>query len=173
MQTSESDNSRHTRVTLIAAMDLNGVIGRGGDMPWHLPGDLRWFKQNTQGKPIVMGRRTFESIGRALPRRRNFVITRNTDFTAAGVETVADLKQAVTLVGPAAELMVIGGAHIYALALPYADRLLITRIEAEYRGDTWFPTIDWSQWQLVADTPQTATESAPAHRFMTYQRIVS
>lgn len=159
------------RISLIAAMDANGVIGAGGGMPWHLPDDLRWFKQNTRNKPIVMGRRTFESIGRALPHRRNLVLTRQADFHAAGVEVVDHLETALARASGAAELMVIGGAQIYALAMPQADRLLITRIEAEYDGDTWFPEVDWARWRLVADDPRPATDDTPAYRFMTYERI--
>ncbi|MGB7757554.1 MAG: dihydrofolate reductase [Salinisphaera sp.] len=159
------------RISLIAAMDANGVIGAEGGMPWHLPDDLRWFKQNTRDKPIVMGRRTFESIGRALPHRCNLVLTRQADFHAAGVEVVDRFETAVARAVGAAELMVIGGAQVYALAMPQADRLLITRIEAEYDGDTWFPEIDWARWRLVADEPRPAADDTPAYRFMTYERI--
>ncbi|AWN17790.1 dihydrofolate reductase [Salinisphaera sp. LB1] len=159
------------RISLIAAMDVNGVIGARGGMPWHLPEDLRWFKHNTRGKPIVMGRRTFESIGRALPHRRNLVLTRQPGFRAAGVVVVDRLDAALAQAGDATELMVIGGAQVYALALPQADRLLITRIEAEYAGDTWFPAVDWAHWRLVAEEPRAATDDTPAYRFMTYARI--
>lgn len=161
-------------ISLIAAMDANGVIGAEGGMPWHLPDDLRWFKQNTRHKPIVMGRRTFESIGRALPQRRNLVLTRRPDFDGHDdVEIIGNFDTAVARVAAtdAAELMVIGGAQIYALALPQAERLLITRIEAEYAGDTWFPDIDWTRWRLVADDPRAATDNTPAYRFMTYERV--
>jgi dihydrofolate reductase len=159
------------RISLIVAMDANGVIGAAGAMPWHLPDDLRWFKQNTQGKTIVMGRRTFQAIGRALPKRRNIVVTRNTGFAAQGVETVPSFDRAIEIAQPADELMVIGGAQIYALALPWAGRLLITHIEAEYPGDTHFTEIDWAQWQLVSEIPCPATASTPAYRFATYDRI--
>ena len=159
------------RISLIAAMDANGVIGVAGGMPWHLPDDLRWFKQNTRDKPIVMGRRTFESIGRALPNRRNLVLTRRNDLDADGIETVDTFDNALARTAGAAELMVIGGAQIYALALPRADRLLITRIDAEYRGDTWFPTVDWADWRLIADDPRAPLGDNPGYRFMTYERI--
>lgn len=158
-------------LALIAAMDVNGVIGADGGMPWHLPADLRWFKKNTRDKPVLMGRRTFESIGRALPHRRNLVMTRRGDFTPEGAEIVADLDDALARVAGADELMVIGGAEIYRLALARASRLLITRIEAEYEGDTRFPDVDWARWQLVADDPHPAAEGNPGYRFMTYERI--
>ncbi|KEZ77569.1 dihydrofolate reductase [Salinisphaera hydrothermalis] len=159
------------RISLIAAMDANGVIGASGGMPWHLPDDLRWFKQNTRDKPILMGRRTFESIGRALPHRRNMVLTRRADIEAADIETVDAFDAALARVAGAAELMVIGGAQVYTLALPYADRLLITRIDAEYTGDTWFPAVDWRHWRLIADDPRPPVGETPGYRFMTYERI--
>src|SRR5699024_3515491 len=109
-------DSRHSpHISLIVAMDKKGVIGVNGSMPWHLPGDLRWFKENTLGKPIVMGRKTYESIGRALPGRRNLVMTRGTDFVASDAETVCSFEQAVVAVAESDELMVIGGAQIYTL----------------------------------------------------------
>jgi len=159
-------------LTLIAAMDDNGLIGAHGGMPWHLPGDLRWFKQHTLDKPILMGRRTFESIGRALPRRRNLVLTRDPDLAGDGIEAVADVDTAMRRAGEAGapELMVIGGAQVYALTMARAERLLITRIEARYAGDTWFPEVNWPDWELLAEQRVAAAEARPAHRFMTWQR---
>ncbi|WP_423823625.1 dihydrofolate reductase [Salinisphaera sp. SPP-AMP-43] len=159
------------RLTLIVAMDRQGVIGADGGMPWHLPEDLRWFKQQTSGKPILMGRKTFESIGRALPKRRNLVITRRPDSPASGAETVTSVEQAKGLCQGEDELMVIGGAEIYALALPEASGLLVTRIEAEYAGDTVFPEVDWNEWRLVDEQPRAAEQGRPAYCFMTYQRV--
>lgn len=158
------------RIGLIAALDRNGLIGSAGGMPWHLPEDLRWFKRQTQGRTILMGRRTFDSIGRALPRRRNLVMTRQRDFGAPGVEVVRDLAAACAGLGDGDELMVIGGAQIYALALPHAHCLLLTRIEAGYAGDTWFPPVDWPQWRLVDEQAGRRESGAPAYRFMTYER---
>ncbi|MES1949288.1 dihydrofolate reductase [Salinisphaera sp. S4-8] len=162
------------RLSLIAAMDQNGVIGADGGMPWHIPGDLRWFKQQTLHKPILMGRRTFESIGRALPKRDNLVLTRDAGFYAEGVQRVGDIDTAIALAAAegAGELMVIGGAQVYGLTLDRADTLQLTRIEATYRGDTWFPEIDWPQWQRVYEDYVPATADTPAHRFMTWQRRV-
>lgn len=147
------------------------MIGANGGMPWHLPDDLQWFKHQTQGKPIVMGRRTFESIGKALPRRRNFVLTRCADFAAPGIEAVNSLAAVADRVAGNDQIMVIGGAQIYALALPAAQRLVLTRIEAEYAGDTWFPAVDWAQWRCVHTESHPARGNTPAYRFMTYERI--
>ncbi|MBS62247.1 dihydrofolate reductase [Salinisphaera sp.] len=172
MSTANDLSPADVRLSLIAAMDENGVIGADGGMPWHIPDDLRWFKQQTLNKPILMGRRTYESIGRALPKRRNLVLTRDAGFDAQGVECVADVEQAIGIAAGdgAAELMVIGGAQVYGLTLARATTLQITRIEARYTGDTWFPAIDWDDWQLVYEQRVDATADTPAHRFMTWQR---
>lgn len=161
------------RISLIVAMDDNGVIGHEGGMPWHLPADLRHFRQHTMGKPILMGRRTFESIGRPLPDRDNLVLTRRGDFRADGVRRVGDLEAGIALAAGegAAELMVIGGAQVYGLALPRADRLLITRIDGTYPGDTWFPALDPDAWETVADDYQAADDRNPvACRFLDLRR---
>jgi len=160
------------RITLIAAMDRHGVIGADGGMPWHIPGDLRWFKAQTIGRPILMGRRTFESIGRALPRRRNLVLTRDPDFAGPRVERVSSLDATLALLAEddGDELVVIGGAQVYALALPRATCLKITRIEACYAGDTWFPDVDWDEWETVDKQSIPAANDTPAHCFMTLHR---
>ena len=172
MSTANVLSPADVRLSLIAAMDQNGVIGAEGGMPWHIPDDLRWFKQQTLNKPILMGRRTFESIGRALLKRRNLVLTRDSNFMADGVERVADVQQAIDIAAAdgAAELMVIGGAQIYGLTLERAHTLQLTRIDAAYTGDTWFPEIEWEAWQLVYEQCVPATGDVPAHRFMTWQR---
>jgi len=159
-------------LTLIVAMDENGVIGVDGGMPWHIPDDLRWFKAQTLDKPILMGRNTFESIGRPLPRRRNMVLTRDPTFAAAGCDTVNSLDAAIEAgrASGAAELMVIGGAQVYALALSRASRLLVTRIEQSYAGDTHFPIVDWGDWENTWEQPVDSTDGQPAYRFMTWQR---
>lgn len=130
-------------------MTRERVIGRDGGLPWHLPADLKHFKATTMGKPIVMGRKTYESIGKALPGRLNIVITRNPDWSATGVTTVSSLDAAVAATTDAAELMIIGGAQLYAAALPRADRLHITFIERAVDGDTHFPPIDWTDWRMA------------------------
>lgn len=168
----DAQRLEYPQLTLIAALDAGGVIGADGGMPWHIPDDLRWFKRHTLDKPILMGRRTYESIGRALPRRRNLVLTRDAAFAVAGCESVASLDDAIAIArdDAAPELMIIGGAQLYALALARASRMHLTHIEARHAGDTFFPAVDWSQWQLVAEEAVAAAGEVPAHRFMTWQR---
>lgn len=147
------------RVTLIAAMDHARVIGAGGGMPWHLPADFRWFRRHTLGKPIAMGRRTFESIGRALPKRTNIVVTRSPDFSAADVRTASSLEQAMAIAAStgADELMVCGGAVLYEAAMPLAERLLVTVVHTCVEGgDTWFPAFSLDTWRVAS------AEHAPA-----------
>ena len=135
-------------ISLIVAHDENRVIGYKNELPWHLPGDLKYFKEMTMGKPIVMGRKTFESIGRPLPGRRNIVITRNADYKAEGIEVVGSLKDALTLVSDAEEIMIIGGAQIFEQVMPIADKLYITLINHTFKGDTYFPTYD--EWKKTS-----------------------
>ncbi len=131
------------RLGIIVAVAANGVIGAQGDLPWRLPEDLRHFKQITLGHAIIMGRATWDSIGRPLPRRRNIVVTRNRSFRADGVEVAHSLDEALTLARTTdPEPFVIGGASLYAEALPRATRLEITEVHAEVPGDTWFPGFD-------------------------------
>ncbi|KGQ32780.1 dihydrofolate reductase [Gallibacterium genomosp. 2] len=133
-------------LSLIVAMTKNRVIGRDNQMPWHLPADLAWFKKNTLGKPVIMGRKTFQSIGRALPNRKNIVLSRQ-GFQADGIEVVSDLSQALALIKGENEVMIIGGGHLFAETLPIADRLYLTEIDAELQGDTFFPEIDPMVWK--------------------------
>ena len=133
-------------VSLLVAATENGVIGRDNGMPWHLPDDLKHFKALTLGKPVLMGRRTFDSIGRPLPGRTNLVLTRAVDWAVPGATAVPDLDAALRAAGTAAELVVAGGAQVYALALPRASRLYLTRIHAVIEGDTRFPDLDLSSW---------------------------
>lgn len=135
------------RLTIIAALADNGVIGRAGGLPWHLPDDLRRFKSLTMGRPILMGRRTFESIGRALPGRRNLVLTRGTNPLPAGVEPVASLASALERCAAVDELCVIGGADVYRQTLAQADRLELTRVHVTLAGDATFPDFDSTHWQ--------------------------
>jgi dihydrofolate reductase len=135
------------RVSLVVAWARNRVIGRAGTLPWHLPEDLRRFKQTTLGHPIVMGRKTWDSIGRPLPGRRSIVITRNVHWAAAGCETAASLEQALAMCQGAPEVFVIGGAQLFARALPLAQRLILTQIDADFEGDVFFPPIDLAAWR--------------------------
>lgn len=137
-------------LTVIVAMDRNRVIGRDGDLPWHLPNDLKRFKAVTMGHPIIMGRRTHESIGRALPGRANLVLSRQADYYADGCEVFSALPEALRSLADDSEAMVIGGAAVYAAALPVSNRLLITEVDTEVAGDVYFPEIVRSEWTETA-----------------------
>lgn len=141
-------------LSLIVAIAANGVIGRDNALPWHIPEDLKWFKENTLGKPVIMGRRTWDSIGRPLPRRPNIVVTRQADWSAEGAHVAHSLAEALALANrlapEAAELMVIGGNSLFAEALPAARRLYLTEIGREYQGDTVFPPFDRQEWREVS-----------------------
>jgi dihydrofolate reductase len=129
-------------ISLIAAMANNRVIGKDNQMPWHLPADLGHFKAVTLGKPVIMGRKTYESIGRPLPGRRNIVISRNSDYKVEGCDTAISLEEAMELVNEVEELMIIGGGHLYSQAMPLADRLYLTFIDLNVGGDTLFPEFE-------------------------------
>ncbi|MGY3852924.1 type 3 dihydrofolate reductase [Aeromonas aquatilis] len=161
------------KISMIAAMAHDRVIGKDNQMPWHLPADLAHFKRVTLGKPVLMGRKTFESIGRPLPGRRNLVISRNPDYQAEGIEVVGSVEAAQALLAGSAveELMVIGGGHLYAEMLPSADRLYLTQIDLAVEGDTRFPVFDDGQWQRVDSESHPADEKNPhPYRFETWQR---
>ena len=128
-------------ISMIAAMADNRIIGKDNQMPWHLPADFAWFKRCTMGKPVVMGRKTYESIGRPLPGRLNIVISRDETLKVEGVTTVTSIEQALDVAGDVEEVMIIGGGAIYAACLPMANKLYVTHIEAAIDGDTQFP--DW------------------------------
>ncbi|USH02170.1 type 3 dihydrofolate reductase [Grimontia kaedaensis] len=131
------------KISMIAAMAKGRVIGKDNAMPWYLPADFTWFKQNTLGKPIIMGRKTYESIGRPLPGRRNIVISRNENWSAEGVESTTSIDEAIARVGDVEEAVIIGGGAIYEASMPRADKLCLTFINAEIDGDTCFP--DWGE----------------------------
>jgi dihydrofolate reductase len=159
------------RVTLILARARNGVIGAGGGLPWHLPEDLAFFKRTTMGHPIVMGRKTWESIGRPLPGRRSVVVTRDRGFSATGAEVVHSLDEAIALCCTAEEIFVIGGAHLYAVALPRADRLLLTEIHADFEGDTFLPAPSADTWAEASREEHPATNTRPFRfDFVDYRR---
>ena len=139
-----------TILSMIVAHANNRVIGKNNDMPWHLPADLAYFKKTTLGKPIIMGRKTFQSIGRPLPGRKNIVISRDEAYQVEGVEVVNSVDAALALVGDSAEVMVIGGGAIYQHCLAAAQRLYITHINADIAGDTYFPEYDLTVWKKVA-----------------------
>lgn len=154
-----------TAVTVVAAIARNGVIGRGGDLPWHLPDDLRRFKQLTMGHLLVMGRRTFASIGRALPGRRTVVLTRGAALDDREDVLVArSLDEALAHARPGEDACVVGGAEVYRAALPVADRLCLTHVDADVEGDVRFPPVDWSAWLLVREEYHPA-DPRHAHAF--------
>ena len=157
-------------ITLVAAMATNRAIGLDGQMPWHLPRELKHFKETTMGKPIVMGRKTFESIGRALPGRQNLVVTRNSQFDAPGCDMAGSLEEAVELaVGE--EVMIIGGGQLYAEALPLADRMVLTLVDSMPEADTWFPRWDDADWNEVACRDEAPDDRNPhAYRVIEIER---
>jgi dihydrofolate reductase len=165
-------------IALIAAVADNGVIGAAGAMPWRLATDMKRFRALTMGKPVIMGRRTFTSIGKPLPGRANIVITRQRDFAADGITVVASLDEALAAGAKAAagtgagEVMVIGGGEIYALAMPHADRLHLTHVHARPDGDARFPAIDPAAWRGAAreEVPAGGKDSAST-TFVTYERV--
>ena len=159
------------RLTLIVARARNGAIGFGGTLPWRLPEDLAHFKRTTMGHPIIMGRRTWSSIGRALPGRRSIVVSRNASFDAPGAEVVPSLEAALERAGDAPEVFVIGGARLFAEAAQRAQRMIVTQIDADFEGDTFFPQPDPREWVAVEREPHAATATRPfAIEFITYDR---
>jgi len=153
-------------------MDKNRVIGINNSLPWKLPVDMQWFRKNTLGKPIIMGRKTFESFGaRALPQRKNIIITRDPTYKAEGAEVVHSIEDALKAAGDVEEVMVIGGANLYEQMLPKADRLYITEVQSEFEGDAWFPEVDLSNWKEVQRSESVVDEkNAYACHFKTYEK---
>ena len=146
------------KISIIVAASANGVIGAGGELPWHLPDDFRYFRQVTMGKPVVMGRRTWESIGKPLPGRRNIVVTRQPGFEAEGASVVDSPQAAVAAAEGAGELMVIGGGEIYRRFLPNAATVYMTLVRANVEGDTHFPPLDEREWALESRERHAADE---------------
>jgi len=145
-------------LSLVVAVAENGVIGNGNQLPWHLPDDLQRFKALTMGKPIVMGRKTYDSIGKPLPGRTNIVVSRQTNLTIAGCTVVATLGAALEAAGEGAEVMIIGGAAIFREALPVAQRIYLTRVHAAVAGDIFFPRLEPGQWRETSVTLHPADE---------------
>ena len=148
------------QITLVAAMGKNRAIGLEGRMPWRLPAELQHFKRTTMGKTIVMGRKTWQAVGRPLPGRQNIVISRNPGFLADGAEVADSLENALET-ATSQEVMVIGGGQLYALALPLASRMVLTLIDIEPKADTWFPEWDEAQWQQVGERRYEADDENP------------
>ncbi|PKM30768.1 MAG: diacylglycerol kinase [Gammaproteobacteria bacterium HGW-Gammaproteobacteria-11] len=164
-------------IALIAAMGRNRVIGRDNQLPWHLPEDLKYFRSMTWGKPIVMGRKTFDSLGRPLPGRTNIVISNQSGLRIPGASVQPDIDAALDQAATQAaldgvdEIMVIGGETLYRQMLARADRLYLTLVDAEPQGDAWFPVIHAEDWQLVEDRAVEGTADYPAHRYQRLDRV--
>lgn len=161
-------------ISLIVAHDPNRVIGLNNEMPWHIPDDLAYFKDKTMGKAIVMGRNTFESIGRVLPGRKNIIITRNPSYKVEGADVVGTIDEAVKI-GESyhEEVMIIGGEQILRAVLPRADRLYITFIQNVFKGDTFFPSYTLDEWSLVDTTNDMQTPDGITYAYLVYERKAS
>lgn len=160
------------KLAIVAAVARDGVIGRGNRIPWRLPEDMAHFRELTTGHPVVMGRRTWESLPdsfRPLPDRRNVVVTRNPDWTAEGAERVGSLEEALALLEGEPQVFVIGGAELYTSALPRADELLLTEIDADIDGDVYFPHWEQAEFEEVARDRRTAADGTP-FAFVRYAR---
>jgi dihydrofolate reductase len=160
------------RISLVASVARDGGIGHAGQLLVHLPGDLPRFKRMTMGAPLVMGRKTWDSIGRPLPGRRSIVISRDPAWQAAGAERAASLEEALALAGDAERVFVIGGAEIFALALPLADDLELTEIDAQFPADAFFPAWDRAAFRQISSEPQT-TPDGVGYRYCSYRRTIT
>lgn len=158
-------------ISMIAAMANERIIGKDNQMPWHLPADFAWFKRCTLGKPVIMGRKTYESIGRPLPGRQNIVISRDSNLEIDGVETVTSIEQALSVAGDVDEVMIIGGGSIYASCLPITNRLYVTYIDANLDGDTQFPAWDESFVESYSESYQADEKNAYDMRFVVLDRV--
>lgn len=162
-------------LSLIVAASENNVIGKGGDLPWHLPAELKYYRSQTIGKPNIMGRRTHEAIGRPLPKRRNIVISRDPAYKAEGCDAVTTIEQAIDVAkrDNPEETFVIGGAEIYKLALPLIDRLYFTRVHTTVEGgDTFFPEVHWDEWKEIRSEHHPAdAENSIAFTIFVYERV--
>ena len=166
----------HLPLSLIAALGENRVIGVDNSMPWHLPGDFKYFKATTLGKPIIMGRKTWDSLGRPLPGRLNLVVSRQAELVLDGAEVFPSLEAAMARAEQwareqgADEIMLIGGAQLYAQALAQADRLYLTQVALSPEGDAWFPEFDPAQWKRVSSAENPAVDDKPAYVFEVWER---
>lgn len=160
-------------ISFIVAMDKNRVIGKNNQLPWHLPADLQFFKKTTMGHPIVMGRKTHESIGKPLPGRENIIVTRNEDYYREGCTVIHSPMELKLMEGQKqGEIFVIGGAELFQTLFPIADRMYITMIDHEFEGDTYFPEFDQSDWALVSVEPGKTDEKNPyKYSFHIYERL--
>ncbi|QOR65155.1 dihydrofolate reductase [Cytobacillus suaedae] len=159
-------------ISLLVAMDNNRLIGKDNDLPWHLPADLAYFKLVTMGHSIIMGRKTFDSIGRPLPGRENIIITRNKEYKADGCKVIHSIEEVLELNQNDKELFIIGGAEIFKEVLSHADRLYITEIDAVFEGDIFFPDFPLNEWQIISSEKGPKDEKNPYdYHFVVYERI--
>lgn len=160
-------------ISFIVAMDENQLIGKNNELPWHLPADLAYFKRVTMGHPIIMGRKTHESIGRALPGRENIILTRNKNYTSDSCTVLHTLDDIISLGQiKEEELFVIGGAEIFKELLPITDRLYMTHIYHEFEGDTFFPKINWEEWKIINREDGITNEKNPyRYEYVVYEKI--
>lgn len=159
------------RISLIVALDKNFVIGNKGHIPWHLPADLEHFRKITMGKPIIMGRTTFESIGKVLPGRLNVVLTHDTSYQLTGVLVAHSVEDALKIAGTVSEAMVIGGAKVYRQFMSLAYRMYLTLIDGELEGDAYFPKFDWNNWREVeSETHKADRKNLYPYTFVTLER---
>lgn len=161
-------------ISLIVAHDPNRVIGYNKDLPWHIPGDLAYFKEKTMSKAMVMGRNTYESIGKVLPGRKSIIVTRNPSYKVEGAEVVNNLVDAIEMAkSHHNEVMVIGGEQIFRAILPKADRLYITFIQQTFKGDTYFPPYSSDEWVLTEKSEEMKTSDGITYVYLVYDRKVS
>nr|WP_304219848.1 dihydrofolate reductase [Fredinandcohnia onubensis] len=160
-------------ISLLVAMDKNQLIGKDNDLPWRLPADLAYFKRVTMGHPIIMGRKTYDSIGRPLPGRENIIVTRDTSYEAEGCKVIHSIEEIVKMNEQTdQELFVIGGAEIFKEILPHSDRLYITEINEEFKGDTYFPAFDKVEWKVISEEKGIKNEKNPYdYTFLVYEKI--
>ena len=159
-------------ISLIAAMDKNRLIGKNNSLPWNLPADMKYFRDKTKGKTVIMGRKTYESIGKPLPNRTNIIITRDQNFKAEGCIIVHSTDEAIKAAGNVEEIMVIGGSQIYKEFLPKADKMYLTFIDAEFEGDTYFPKYNIEEWKEISyEEHERDAENPYDYRFVVLERL--
>lgn len=159
------------RISIIAAVAENGVIGNEGKLPWHIPEDLKFFKKVTMGKPVIMGRKTWETLLKPLPGRENIIVTSKRDFEANGAVVVHSIQSALEAANGADEVMILGGAEIYKQTLSLANRMYLTHVHQEFTGDTYFPEYDPSEWQEVKRTESVKSDDNLRYSFVVYDRV--
>lgn len=158
-------------LSIIAAVDKNKLLGNKGEIPWELPADLKYFKETTMGAPVIMGRKTFESIGFALPGRKNIIMTRNKNYNAEGCQIVHSKSKILNIfLENNKESFIIGGAEIYKIFLPYSDKLYLTVIDHKFLGDTYFPEVNWKNWNKISEKMPEANNSPYSYSYKIYSR---